>query len=291
MSKPVSYGGQALIEGVMMRAPKDIAMAVRLPDGNINVERQPIKPWSAYPVLKLPVIRGFVALLDSLVVGMKALSYSAGMAAEGQGEEIKPFEMLLTIVVSLGLGLLLFVALPTGMANLVKAFVPGVLLQNILEGVLRLGIFLLYVVAISRMKDIQRVFQYHGAEHMAIFTYEEGLDLTVDNARQFTTLHPRCGTSFLLIVMVVSIVVFAFLPLGPLWLRLVSRLLAMPLVAGIAYEFLKLSGNYCKSRWFRWAIVPGLWLQKLTTSQPDDSQLEVALAALKSIVESGQELS
>ncbi|HWJ03157.1 MAG TPA: DUF1385 domain-containing protein [Verrucomicrobiae bacterium] len=291
MKKPVHYGGQALIEGVMMRGPKEIAIAVRLPDGSIQVERQPINPWSSYPVLKLPIIRGFVALIDSLVIGMKSLTYSANAAAEGEGEEIKPLEMFLTVVFALGLGLLLFVGVPTGAAHLVRSVIPGTVLQNILEGILRMSVFLLYVLAISRMKDIQRVFQYHGAEHKAIFAYEEGLELTVENTRKFSTLHPRCGTAFLLIVMTISILVFAFLPLKPLGLRLLSRLLAMPLVAGLSYEILRFSGSHYKSKWLRWAIAPGLWLQKLTTREPDDAQLEVAIASLSAIVESGQELS
>jgi len=291
MSKPVNYGGQALIEGVMMRGAKEIAIAVRLPDGSVALERQQIHPWSSYPVLKWPVIRGFVSLLDSLVTGVKALTFSAGMAAEGEGEEIKPFEMVITIAVALGLGLLLFVGLPTGAAHLARSYVPGSVLQNILEGIIRMAVFLLYIWGISRMKDIQRVFQYHGAEHKTIFAYEEGLELTVENSRKFPTLHPRCGTSFLLIVMVTSIAVFAFLPLKPLWLRSLSRLLSMPIVAGISYEILKVSGRYYKSKIMRLAIAPGLWLQKLTTREPDDSQLEVAITALKAIVETGQELS
>ncbi len=291
MNKPVHYGGQALIEGVMMRAPLEIAIAVRLPDGGITVERKEVHPWSTYPVLKLPIIRGFVALIDSLVIGIKALTFSANQAAEGEGEEIKPLEMLLTVVIALGLGLLLFVALPTGAAHLVRSIVPGAVLQNILEGIIRMAVFLLYIGGISRMKDIQRVFQYHGAEHKTIWAYEEGLDLTVENARKFKTLHPRCGTSFLLIVMVISILVFAFLPLNPVWLRILSRFLAMPLVAGLAYELLKFSGRYHQSVWLSWAIAPGLWLQKLTTREPDDSQLEVAIAALKAVVDSGQQLA
>ena len=291
MSKPVHYGGQALIEGVMMRGPQEIAIAVRLNDGNIHVEKQKIYPWASFPILKWPVIRGFVALIDSLIIGIRALTHSANLAAEGEGEEIKPLEMVLTIAIALGLGLLLFVALPTGAAHLVRTAVPGAVLQNILEGILRMGIFLLYIVAISRMKDIQRVFEYHGAEHKTIFAHEAGLELTVENVRKFSTLHPRCGTSFLLIVMTISIVVFAFLPLNPLWLRVLARFLAMPLVAGVAYEILRISGRYYQSPWLRWTIAPGLWLQKLTTREPDEMQLEVAIASLQAIVESGQELS
>ena len=163
--------------------------------------------------------------------------------------------------------------------------------QNLLEGAIRLVVFLLYILLISRLKDVQRVFQYHGAEHKAVFTYEARKELTVENARSFPRLHPRCGTSFLLIVVVVSIFVFAFVGLHPLWWRLLSRILLMPFVAGIAYEILKFSARHLESPWFHWLIVPGLLLQKLTTREPDDAQLEVALAALKGVLDSGQELT
>lgn len=292
MSRPVQYGGQALIEGVMMRGPKEIAMAVRLPNDEIEVTKQPIKAWSKHPFWKLPLVRGFVALVDSLIIGTKALMFSAGRAAgEEKGEELSFWEMALTIVLALSFGLLLFVGLPTGSAHLLKAKVPGVVLQNLLEGGIRLVVFFIYILLISRMKDIQRVFQYHGAEHKAIYTHEAGLELTVENARPFSTLHPRCGTSFLLIVVVVSIFVFAFLGLNPLWWRILSRIILMPLVAGVAYEILKFSARHLDSPYWHWLIAPGLLLQKLTTREPDDSQLEVALAALKGVLESGQELS
>lgn len=292
MSRPVQYGGQALIEGVMMRGPKSSALAVRLPNGEIEVTHQEIKPWSKSAFWKLPLVRGFVALVESLIVGTKALMFSANrVAGEETGEELSFWEMALTVVVALGFGLLLFVGLPTGSAHLLKAKVPGVVLQNLLEGGIRLLVFFAYILIISRMKDIQRVFQYHGAEHKSIYTYEEGLELTVENARKFSTLHPRCGTSFLLIVVVVSIFVFAFLGLNPLWWRILSRIVLMPLVAGAAYEILKFSARHLDSPYWRWLIAPGLLLQKLTTREPDDQQLEVALAALKGVLESGQELS
>lgn len=292
MSKPVQYGGQALIEGVMMRGPKETAIAVRLPDGEIEVTKQEIKPWSTHPFWKLPLVRGFVALVDSLVIGTKALMFSANRAAgEEDGEELSFWEMALTVVLALGFGLVLFVGLPTGTAHLLKAKVPGVVLQNLLEGAIRLVVFFAYITIISRMKDIQRVFQYHGAEHKAIYTHEAGLELSVENARPFTTLHPRCGTSFLLIVVVVSIFVFAFLGLNPLWWRILSRIVLMPLVAGVAYEILKFSAKHLDSPYWRWLIGPGLLLQKLTTREPDDQQMEVALAALRGVLESGQELT
>jgi len=293
MGKPVQYGGQAVIEGVMMRGPRESAIAVRLPNGEIEVSKVLLNTWAKKPIFKLPLIRGFVALVDSLIVGTRALTFSANrsMGEEEDGEELGFWEMALTIGFVFGLGLLLFVGLPTGAAHLLQGKVTGVVWQNLLEWAIRLVVFFLYIVIISRLKDIQRVFQYHGAEHKAIFTYESGKELTVENARLFPRLHPRCGTSFLLIVVVVSIFVFAFVGLHPLWWRLLSRMLLMPFVAGIAYEILKFSSRNLTSPWLRWLIVPGLLLQKLTTREPDDSQIEVALAALKGVLETGQELT
>jgi len=294
MGRPVQYGGQAVIEGGMMRGPRESAIAVRLPDGKIEVTHLKLNSWAAKPILKLPLIRGFVALVDSLIVGTRALTFSANRSMgdeDGEQEELGFWELALTLGIAFGLGLLMFVGLPTGMAHLLRGKVTGVLWQNLLEGAIRLVVFFLYILIISRLKDIQRVFQYHGAEHKAIFTYEAGIELTVENARPFPRLHPRCGTSFLLIVVVVSILVFAFVGLHPLWWRFVSRMLLMPFVAGIAYEILKFSSRHLESPWLRWLIVPGLLLQKLTTREPDDAQLEVALAALKGVLDSGQELT
>jgi uncharacterized protein YqhQ len=292
MNKPVQYGGQAVIEGVMMRGPREYAIAVRLPNGEIEVTRQAIASWAAQPLLKkLPVIRGFVALIDSLVVGIKALTFSANKAVGEEEEELGFGEIFLTVLFALGLGLVLFVALPTGAAHLLQGKIQGVFWQNVLEGGIRLVVFLLYVVLISRLKDIQRVFQYHGAEHKVIYNYESGQALSVENSGKFSTLHPRCGTSFLLLVVVVSIFVFAFLKLHPLWWRIVSRILLMPVVAGVAYELLKFSSRHLDSPWLNWLIFPGLVLQRLTTREPDEAQIEVALAALDGVLESGQELS
>ena len=289
--RPVQYGGQAVIEGVMMRGPKQSAIAIRLPNGEIEVTHQDIKSWSKLPVLKLPIIRGFIALIESLIVGVKALTYSADKAVEEEGDELTWKEMALTIGIALVFGMALFVGIPTAAAHFLQEWVPGVFWQNLLEGFIRLLVFFIYVIAISRLKDIQRVFQYHGAEHKVIYTYEAQKELTVENARQFTTLHPRCGTSFLLIVVVVSIFVFAFLGLEPLWWRISSRILLMPLVAGIAYEILKFSARHLDSIWLKWIVTPGLLLQRLTTREPDDQQLEVAIAALKGVLDSGQELT
>jgi len=227
-----------------------------------------------------------------LVLGTKALLFSANRAiGEEEGEELGFWEMALTIIIALGAGLVLFVGIPTGAAHLLQGKVSGVVWQNILEGAIRLIVFLAYVALISLMKDIQRVYQYHGAEHKAIYTYEAGEELTVENARKFSPLHPRCGTSFLLFVVVISIFVFAFLSLEPFWWRILSRILLMPLVAGIAFEVLKFTARHMQSRWFSWLTVPGLLLQRMTTREPDDDQIEVALAALNGVLESGQELT
>ncbi|HHV64441.1 MAG TPA: DUF1385 domain-containing protein [Peptococcaceae bacterium] len=291
MGKPVQYGGQALIEGVMMRGPKAMVMAVRLPNGEIEVTQEDINAWSQKPVLKLPIIRGFVALLDSLILGTKALMFSANKAVGEEEENLSFWEMALTILIALGAGMLLFVGLPTASAHFLEHLFPGTVLQNLLEGLIRLAVLFLYIILISKLPDIQRVFQYHGAEHKTIFAHEAGEELNVENVRKYSRLHPRCGTSFLLIVVIVSIFVFAFLGLEPLWWRIVSRVLLMPLVAGISYELLKFSGRHADSRFCSLLIAPGLFLQKLTTREPDDTQLEVAIAALNGIVKSGQELS
>jgi len=284
------YGGQAVIEGVMMRGRRNLAIAVRKPDSEIIIERRPVKSVAEkLPFLKWPFFRGTVMLIESLVIGIQALAFSANQAAEAEEEELGPWEMALTITVALGLGILLFVVAPTTMARFLYGF-KSVFLINFFEGLFRIGIFLLYILAISRMKDIQRVFQYHGAEHKVINAYEAGEELVVENARKYSQLHPRCGTSFLLIVMVIMILVFSFLGKPGLLLRIVSRILLLPVVAGISYEVLKLSGRYCNSPVMKVIIAPGLWLQKLTTREPDDSQVEVAIRALQAVLpESGED--
>lgn len=287
MTKKLSVGGQAVIEGVMMRGPGKIAVAVRKPNGEITVDLKDAGSISdRYPILKKPFLRGVVSLVESLSYGMKALSFSAQASGEeDEGEEsMSSLELAGTIAVSVGLAVLLFVVLPTGAMKLLQneGFSPMVL--NLCEGLLRLGIFLLYIWGISRQKDIQRVFQYHGAEHKTIYTYEHGLPLRVENVRPFSTLHPRCGTNFLMIVMLISIFIFTFLGWPSLWERILSRILLMPVVAGISYEIIRFAGKHMDKPWVRAAILPGLALQKLTTRQPDDDQIEVAIASLKAVL-------
>lgn len=282
MKPKVSIGGQAVIEGVMMRGPKDIATAVREPSGNITVKVDPLKSITdKYPILKKPLLRGVVALGEALIYGLKALSFSAQAAGE-EGEELTDKEMAMTMVFSLGLAIVLFVIIPTFAAKYIHSAITDPKLLNIFEGLLRLLIFLGYVAAISRLKDIQRVFEYHGAEHKVINAYEAGAPLDPQHVRPYSRFHPRCGTNFLLIVMIVSIITFAFLGWPDLWMRILSRVLLMPLVAGIAYEIIRFAGR-SESQWVACAIAPGLWLQRLTTREPDDSQIEVAIRAFEAV--------
>lgn len=287
MTKKLSVGGQAVIEGVMMRGPGKIAVAVRKPNGEITVDLKPAGSISdRYPILKKPFLRGVVSLVESLGYGMKALSFSAQVSGdEEDGEEsMSSLEMAGTMAVSIGLAVLLFVVLPTGAMKLLQNQGVGPMVLNLCEGIMRLAIFLLYIWGISRQKDIQRVFQYHGAEHKTIYTYEHGLSLRVENVRPFSTLHPRCGTNFLMIVMLIGIFIFAFLGWPSLWERILSRILLMPVVAGISYEIIRFAGKHMDKAWVRAAILPGLALQKLTTRQPDDDQIEVAIASLKAVL-------
>ncbi|WP_281518926.1 DUF1385 domain-containing protein [Acidaminococcus timonensis] len=285
MGHKLSVGGQAVIEGVMMRGPGKIAVAVRKPNGEITVDLKPAGSISdRYPILKKPFLRGVVSLVESLIYGMKALSFSAQASGEEEEEKMSSLELAGTIAFSVGLAILLFVVLPTGAMKLLQNAGMHPVVLNLCEGLLRLCIFLLYIWGISRQKDIQRVFQYHGAEHKTIYTYEHGLPLRVENVRPFSTLHPRCGTNFLMIVMLISIFIFTFLGWPSLWERILSRILLMPVVAGLSYEIIRFAGKHMDRPWVRTAILPGLALQKLTTRQPDDDQIEVAIASLKAVL-------
>lgn len=283
MEDKITIGGQAVIEGVMMRGPKLVATAVRSPEGKIELECKPVNSIAdRYPILKKPMLRGCVSLGESLVMGIKSLSYSAQMAGE-EDEQLSDRELAGTIIFAFVLAAVLFVAIPTGAAKLFHVITEDPFFLNIMEGILRLLIFLLYIIGISQMKDIKRVFQYHGAEHKTIACFEAGEALTVENVQKHTRLHKRCGTSFLLIVMLVSIVVFAFLGWPDLWLRILSRVVLLPVVAGISYEIIKYSAN-SDNCVLGWAVMPGLWLQKITTRPPDDDMVEVAIESAKAVL-------
>lgn len=265
-----------------MRGPKHIATAVREPGGGIVIDKSPLSSvMDRHPILKKPMLRGVVALVESLTYGLKSLSYSAQVAGE-EDEVLSDKEVAMTMVFALVLGIGLFVILPTYAAKAVHQSVTDPVLLNLMEGLLRLAIFFAYIYGISRMKEIQRVFEYHGAEHKTIFAYEAGQELTVANVRPHSRLHPRCGTNFLLIVMVVSILLFAFLGWPNLIERIISRIILLPVVAGVAYEIIRFAGR-SESRLVSMIIAPGLWLQNLTTREPSDDQIEVAIAALQAV--------
>lgn len=296
-----SIGGQAVMEGVMMRGPKEIATAVRKSNGEIIIDKKEVSSvFTKYKFLKIPVLRGVISFFDSMITGVKCLMFSAEQVDLEDGEEYKPsrFEKWLddtfgdkikdiviyfSVFVSLIFSIGLFILLPTALVGWMKKIIASAPLLSLCEGGVRILIFLAYLFLVSRMKDIQRVFEYHGAEHKTIAAYEHGEELTPENARKYSRLHPRCGTSFLLIVMIISIVFFSFLKWETVWQRMLYRLLLLPVVAGVSYEIIKFAGR-SDSKLVKWLTSPGLALQLLTTREPDDSQLEVAIAALKSVI-------
>lgn len=288
MSKEFSYGGQAVIEGVMMRGRHSIAIAVRKPDLSIVVENKATKMLAErYPVFGLPIIRGVCAFIETLIIGFSALMFSADQASGTEEEEqLKPWELTLTVIVSFALFVGLFIVLPNVVAVWIQKTVHNRVLVNLAEGIFRIALFITYIVAVSRIEDIQRVFQYHGAEHKVIHTFEAGEQLSVENAKTHTILHPRCGTAFLLIVMVTMVLVFSVLLRSTtLAMRILTRLALLPVVTGISYEVIKLAGRPNPPKFIQWIIAPGLWLQKLTCKEPDEDQIEVAIQALTSVLE------
>lgn len=282
-NKP-KVGGQAVIEGVMMRGTDKVAVAVRTPNGEITVDVNPVNSIrDKYPILKKPLLRGVIALFESLYDGMKALAYSAQVSG-AEDEQLTGKEMVMTIATSVLLAVGLFIVIPTWSMRFLHELTSDPMLLNLAEGVLRMVIFLAYIATISSMNDIQRVFQYHGAEHKTIYAFEAGLPLKVENVRPFSTLHPRCGTNFLMIVMLISMFIFTFLGWPDLLERIASRVVLMPVIAGVSYEIIRFAGNHDDNPLVHFAIMPGLLLQKLTTRQPDDSQIEVAIASLKAVL-------
>lgn len=312
-TKKTSIGGQAIIEGVMMRGPHKTAMAVRKSDGEIIIEtndngtKKPKKIWT------LPIIRGCVNFVESLIIGMKALMFSADQIdiedeeeteskfdkwlEDKFGDKIKDIVIYFSIALSLVLSIAMFIMLPTvitrGIEWILKstplaAAAATKLFTSITEGIIKLGIFIGYLALVSQMKDIKRVFEYHGAEHKTIACYEHGEELTVENIKKHSRFHPRCGTSFLLFVMIVSIILFAVLPKTGIFLRMLMRLLLLPAVAGISYEIIKWAGR-SDNKVVQLLSKPGLWLQRLTTREPDASQIEVAIKSMEAVIPQNSE--
>lgn len=300
-ASPTKIGGQAVLEGVMMKNAQSLAIAIRKPDGDLHIKSETLKQPGK--LSKMPIIRGVIAFIDSLVVGTKTLMYSAEVLEEFDEEMEKDklqlwlekkfgpkaasdlilcFSVIISVVFTVGI----FILFPTFAVNIFKKITDNAILLNLIEGVFRIVLFVIYIALISHLKEIKRVFQYHGAEHKTIHCYENKLELTAENCKQFPTLHPRCGTSFMMFVMVISLLIFSFLGWPNLIIRLSSRLLLIPVIAGLSYELLRWAGKSTSST-VKILSYPGLLLQKLTTNEPDEQQLEVAIASMKAVLESG----
>ena len=278
-------GGQAVMEGVMMRGVSTWAVAMRKPDGEVDVQSFPLVSWTKRArAFRLPVIRGVVALVESLNIGFKALGLSANAQLPEEEEPISGAMWVGTIVVALLFAVGLFFVVPVGLTSLFKDQLGSAFLFWLVEGIVRTAIFLGYIVLIARLRDLRRVFEFHGAEHKTISCYEAGLPLTPENAQRFSRLHPRCGTSFLLIVMIVAIFVYAPIGLPAWYLLLASRILGVPLIAGLSFEVIKWAGRNRRKGWVQRLMWPGMQLQKLTTREPDHEQLAVAIAAMDAVL-------
>lgn len=291
-----SIGGQALIEGIMMRGPKTISIAVRKPDGEIELKVDPLNTLAMkYKIFKLPFLRGVIALIEAMFIGTKALMYSAEFFEEEEIEKesflekifkdkAQDVEMVIAVLFSVLVSLGVFMILPNLITSYFKKFVESPIILNLIEGIIRVLIFLIYVIAISKIEDIKRVFEYHGAEHKSIHCYENDLELTVENVKKFPILHARCGTSFLFMVMIISIVVLSFFGWPNPLQRILVRILMFPVIAGISYEVNRIIGK-SNSKFCYYLSYPGLMIQKLATvKEPDDSQIEVGIAALKAVL-------
>ena len=295
--KKQSVGGQAVIEGVMMQSKDYRAIAVRKSDGEIELKKTKIKSWiKDKKIDKIPFLRGSFVLFETMIEGMKSLNYSSEFFLEDEEEDgmdrflkrifkdkaneaVMAVSLVLAMIFSVGL----FVLIPTSIGGLFSAFIHNNIILNLVEGIIRISMLVLYMLLISRNEDIKRTFMYHGAEHKTIHCYESGLELTVENARKFTTLHPRCGTNFLFIVMATSIILFSFFGWPNILVRISMRILCIPIVAGISYEIIKFLGKY-NNILSKFVAYPGMMLQHITTKEPDDEQLEVAIKALKAVI-------
>jgi uncharacterized protein YqhQ len=288
-SKKYQVGGQAVIEGVMMRGRNFWSLAVRKPDKTISTRLFKNSSLALNnKFLRLPFIRGVVVLVESMAVGFRALSYSVNEATE-EDIHFSRKEMAIAIIIAVAFSVGVFFVLPTLIGRSFSEYFPNTIVYNLLEGLIRIIFFLGYILIISQLKDIKRIFQYHGAEHKTIQAYENNEEVIVGNVKKYTTLHLRCGTSFLLIVMIVAIFVFALLGRPPLPLRVLYRVLLIPVIAGISYEFIKLAGKFSKYRIVNILFYPGLLLQKITTREPDESQIEVAISSFKKVIEAEEE--
>ncbi len=278
-------GGQALIEGVMMRHGNKIAAAVRSPNKKIVFqEREYVPLTKRYKVLGWMFIRGTITLFEMMIIGIKCLMFSAEVALAEEERKPKSWEMSLSFIISFSVAILFFIVIPAFFFTKIKFFVSNLIILNILEGCVRLGIFLCFLASTLLMADMRRVYMYHGAEHKTVFAWEHGQDLTVDNVKLFSNRHPRCGTSFILFVMIVSILVFSLLGRPDFFHRIIYKILLLPVVSGISYEAIRFTGKYSHSKFVQILSWPGLTLQRITTREPDNDQIEVAIAAMNKVI-------
>jgi len=287
LPKRFHYGGQAVLEGVMMRGPRLVKIAVRKPDGEIVCKTEPLSTIYTGRLRKVPFIRGIFALIETMALGIKALMYSANVAVEAElQEKPKPAVVWAPVVLGIAFGIGLFVVLPMLITHYgVDQLTDSSMLSNLADGLIRAAIFVLYLAVMSMIPDIRRVFAYHGAEHKTVNAYEAGVPLEVDSVQKYSTAHTRCGTAFLLIVMVIAIIVFTFTGQPAVWIRMLSRLAIFPFIAAFSYEMIHFAADHTENIFVRAIIRPGLVLQSLTTRQPDDQQVEVAIEALKDVIE------
>jgi uncharacterized protein YqhQ len=283
--KPFYYGGQALMGGVMIRGRNSMAIAVRKMDGDIDISSRPLATLYKGKWREVPFIRGVIALIEAVVLGTGALMYSAQVSTETEQEKITPGMIWGSVIVGVVLAVGLFFVLPLLAARLLDPFIPSAFVSNLIEGLIRVVFFIVYIALIGRMKDIREIFAYHGAEHMSVNAYEAGAPLEVGPVRNYSTAHTRCGTSFLLVVLVLSILMFALLGRPDIWISIASRILLLPVIAALSYELIKFEAAYSHNRFIHVLLMPGLWLQSMTTRQPDDRQLEVAIAAMSKALE------
>jgi len=283
------FGGQAVIEGVMMRGRKTMVTAVRRPSGGLAIKTQPLPGIYTSRMRKVPLIRGIIVLIEALVLGIKTLLYSANVSLEEEDEEISGGLAWVILTVSLVFAIAIFFIVPLFLTRLLDPYIQSSLVFHLIEGFIRLALFIAYLKLISLVPDIKRVFAYHGAEHKAVNAYEAGVPLEVEAVRGYNTAHVRCGTSFLFAVLIIAIVVFALIGRPSLWLMVLWRILLIPAIAALGYEVTYFGARHVKNGLVRAILTPGLWLQTLTTSEPDDAQLEVALTALNKVVELDQD--
>lgn len=288
MAKQFHYGGQAVIEGIMIRGQKYLVTAVRRSDGEIVIDKQSLPTLYTGWIRSAPMLRGVIVLIESLVLGIKALMYSANVALDEEGAHISNAWVWLMLVVSLGFSVALFFLAPLFLTGLFH--IGSSLLFNLVEGLIRLAIFVIYLRLVTLMPDIKRVFAYHGAEHKTVNGYESGASLEVEALKKYSKAHIRCGGSFLVVVLIIAVLVFALVGRPALWLMVVSRVALVPVIAALGYEVIYFGARHSHNIFIRILLAPGLWIQSFTTSEPDNQQLEVAVAAMKTAIESDQEI-